>query len=196
MTCCSHGLWLAAVTASPRPPTRSLSLARSAGVWTQARRPGVSHDSRVTSLGYDLSHRRRGSVSFPAAEAGSGSWERDSERRPGSRPGQLSLSSSSQLDIQVATWPGQAATGLRAGTQWKFKSSARPKGNDENLRIAILVSKALGLDINFSSHNSHSQSLSWIFLMIRTTISTLIWYYLCRNVNLAWIFLLNKSVVS
>ena len=46
-------LWLAAVTASPSPPTpsQSLSLARSARVRTQA--PGVS---RVTSLGYDLSH--------------------------------------------------------------------------------------------------------------------------------------------
>ena len=44
--------------------------------------------------------------------------------------------------------------GLRAGIQWKFEScslSDCPKGNDENLRNAILVCKALGLDINFSS---------------------------------------------
>ena len=99
------------------------------------------------------------------------SWERDSERRPGSGSGQLSLSYSLNL-ISESPCPGRQRRGGRASEQKLNENStplsACPKGNDDNLRnaILVLVCKALGLDITTIPIHNRWVEFIWIYRRI------------------------------
>ena len=73
------------------------------------------------------------SLARGVARGGSCSWERDSERQPGSYLGQLSRPYSLNLISESPGPDRQAVPGLRAGTQWKLESlftECQSQGND------------------------------------------------------------------